>query len=96
MAAALKVLGGGLAGSKVLDQKGEGMLARSFEPGFRIALHRKDLNLALQGARSLGVALPQTAIAAQLMQACAALGLDQKDHSALVRALEQLAQHQLG
>jgi 2-hydroxy-3-oxopropionate reductase len=72
------------------------MINRKFEPGFRIALHQKDLNLALQGARGLGVALPQTAMAAQLMQACAALNLAQADHSALVRALETMAQHQLG
>ncbi len=69
------------------------MIKRTFQPGFRIALHQKDLNLALQGARSLGVALPQTAIAAQLMQSCAALGHAQLDHSALVKALEAMAQH---
>jgi 2-hydroxy-3-oxopropionate reductase len=77
------------------DVHGERMVKRTFEPGFRIALHQKDLNLALQGARALGVALPQTAIAAQLMQVCAAQGLAQADHSALVRALETLAQHTL-
>ena len=86
---------GGFASSRVLEVHGERMLKRTFEPGFRIALHQKDLNLALQGARSLGVALPQTAIAAQLMQSCAALGLAQADHSALVRALETLAQQVL-
>jgi 2-hydroxy-3-oxopropionate reductase len=86
---------GGFASSRVLEVHGERMLKRTFQPGFRIALHQKDLNLALQGARTLGVALPQTAIAAQLMQCCAALGLAQSDHSALVRALETLAQHAL-
>jgi 2-hydroxy-3-oxopropionate reductase len=91
-----QALMGGFASSRVLEVHGERMLKRTFEPGFRIALHQKDLNLALQGARSVGVALPQTAIAAQLMQACAALGLAQSDHSALVRALETLAQHELG
>ncbi|HSV81254.1 MAG TPA: 2-hydroxy-3-oxopropionate reductase [Ramlibacter sp.] len=90
-----QALMGGFASSRVLEVHGERMIKRSFAPGFRIALHQKDLNLALQGARSLGVALPQTAIAAQLMQSCAALGLDQADHSALVRALETLAQHEL-
>lgn len=90
-----EALMGGFASSRVLEVHGERMIRRTFEPGFRIALHQKDLNLALQGARSLGVALPQTAIAAQLMQSCAALGLAQKDHSALVRALENLAQAQL-
>jgi 2-hydroxy-3-oxopropionate reductase len=86
---------GGFASSRVLEVHGERMLQRQFQPGFRIALHQKDLHLALQGARSLGVALPQTAIAAQLMQSCAALGLAQADHSALVRALETLAQKEV-
>ena len=90
-----EALMGGFASSRVLEVHGERMLKRKFDPGFRIALHQKDLNLALQGARSLGVALPQTAIAAQLMQSCDALGLAQADHSALVRALETLAQHVL-
>jgi 2-hydroxy-3-oxopropionate reductase len=90
-----QALMGGFASSRVLDVHGERMVKRTFEPGFRIALHQKDLNLALQGARALGVALPQTAIAAQLMQVCAAQGLAQADHSALVRALETLAQHTL-
>lgn len=90
-----QALMGGFAASRVLEVHGERMIHRTFAPGFRIALHQKDLNLALQGARSLGVALPQTAIAAQLMQACAALGLAQSDHSALVQALEAMAQHPL-
>jgi 2-hydroxy-3-oxopropionate reductase len=90
-----QALMGGFASSRVLEVHGERMVKRTFEPGFRIALHQKDLNLALQGARSLGMALPQTAIAAQLMQSCVALGLGQADHSALVRALENLAQHQV-
>jgi 2-hydroxy-3-oxopropionate reductase len=91
-----QALMGGFASSRVLEVHGERMIHRKFEPGFRIALHQKDLNLALQGARGLGVALPQTAMAAQLMQACTALGLAQADHSALVRALESLARHELG
>ena len=84
---------GGFASSRILEVHGERMIKRTFAPGFRIALHQKDLNLALQSARTLGVALPQTAGAAQLMNACAALGHGQQDHSALVRALEALAQH---
>jgi 2-hydroxy-3-oxopropionate reductase len=88
-----QALMGGFASSRVLEVHGDRMIKRTFAPGFRIALHQKDLNLALQGARTLGLALPQTAGAAQLMQACAALGLAQSDHSALVQALEQLAQH---
>jgi 2-hydroxy-3-oxopropionate reductase len=86
---------GGFASSRVLEVHGERMIKRNFEPGFRIALHQKDLNLALQGARSLGVALPQTATAAQLLQSCAALGHGQSDHCALVRAIENMAQHEL-
>ena len=86
---------GGFAASRILEVHGERMIKRTFNPGFRIALHQKDLNLALQGAKALNVALPQTANAAQLMQACAALGHGQADHSALVKALEALAQHQV-
>jgi 2-hydroxy-3-oxopropionate reductase len=88
-----QALMGGFASSRILEVHGERMIKRTFAPGFRIALHQKDLNLALQGARALGVALPQTASAAQLMNACVALGHGQEDHSALVRALEAMAQH---
>src|SRR5882757_7167009 len=83
-----QALMGGFAASRVLEVHGERMIKRTFDPGFRIELHQKDLNLALAGARALGVALPQTAGAAQLMQACAANGLQELDHSATVRALE--------
>lgn len=88
-----QALMGGFASSRILEVHGERMIKRTFAPGFRIGLHQKDLNLALQSARSLGVALPQTAGAAQLMQACAANGLADADHSALVRALEMMAAH---
>jgi 2-hydroxy-3-oxopropionate reductase len=88
-----QALMGGFAASRVLEVHGERMIKRTFNPGFRIKLHQKDLNLALQGAKSLGVSMPNTAMAAQLMQACAAHGHDQLDHSALVLALEQLANH---
>ncbi len=88
-----QALMGGFASSRILEVHGERMIKRTFAPGFRISLHQKDLNLALQGARALGVALPQTASAAQLMNACAALGHGQEDHSALVRALEAMAGH---
>jgi 2-hydroxy-3-oxopropionate reductase len=71
------------------------MIKRTFAPGFRIALHQKDLGLALQGARELGMALPQTAGAAQLMAACAGNDMAGLDHSALVRALELLAGHEV-
>jgi 2-hydroxy-3-oxopropionate reductase len=88
-----QALMGGFASSRVLEVHGERMIKRTFNPGFRIKLHQKDLNLALQGARALGVALPNTAMTAQLMQACAAAGLQDMDHSALVQALEGMAQH---
>jgi 2-hydroxy-3-oxopropionate reductase len=88
-----QALMGGFASSRILEVHGERMIKRTFAPGFRIGLHQKDLNLAMQSARALGVALPQTAGAAQLMNACAALGHGQDDHSALVLALEALAQH---
>ena len=88
-----QALMGGFASSRVLEVHGERMIKRTFAPGFRIKLHQKDLNLALQGARALGVALPQTAGAAQLMQTCAANGMAELDHSALVKALELMAGH---
>jgi 2-hydroxy-3-oxopropionate reductase len=88
-----QALMGGFASSRVLEVHGERMIKRTFNPGFRIKLHQKDLNLALQGAKALGVALPNTANTAQLMQVCAAQGHDQLDHSALVLALEVMANH---
>jgi 2-hydroxy-3-oxopropionate reductase len=83
-----QALMGGFASSRILEVHGERMLKRAFNPGFRIRLHQKDLGLALQGARELSVALPQTAGAAQLMQVCTANGMSELDHSAIVRALE--------
>jgi len=91
-----EALMGGFAASRILEVHGERMIKRTFNPGFRIALHQKDLNLALQSAKSLGLALPGTANAAQLMQAGAAQGWDQLDHSALVRVLELMANHEVG
>jgi 2-hydroxy-3-oxopropionate reductase len=90
-----QALMGGFASSRILEVHGERMIKRTFAPGFRMKLHQKDLNLALQGARELGVSLPQTASAAQLMQACAANGMADFDHSALVKALELMADHQV-
>ncbi|RYG14769.1 MAG: 2-hydroxy-3-oxopropionate reductase [Burkholderiales bacterium] len=90
-----QALMGGFAASRILEVHGERMIKRTFNPGFRIGLHQKDLSLALSGARTLGVALPQTAGAAQLMQVCAANGLQDMDHSALVRALEIMASHEV-
>ena len=88
-----QALMGGFAASRILEVHGERMIKRTFNPGFRIGLHQKDLGLALAGAKELGVALPQTASAAQLMQVCAANGLRNLDHSGLVRALEIMAGH---
>jgi 2-hydroxy-3-oxopropionate reductase len=87
---------GGFAASRVLEVHGERMLKRTFDPGFRIELHQKDLNLALSNARQVGLALPNTATAQELFNACAARGGRAWDHSALVRALEALANHELG
>ncbi len=91
-----QALMGGFASSRILEVHGERMLKRTFSPGFRIRLHQKDLSLAIAGARVMGVALPQTANVAQLLQVCAAHGLDEMDHSAVVRALEIMAGHELG
>ncbi|MDI1267517.1 MAG: 2-hydroxy-3-oxopropionate reductase [Polaromonas sp.] len=90
-----QALMGGFASSRILEVHGERMIKRTFNPGFRIGLHQKDLGLALSGARTLGVALPQTAGAAQLMQVCSANGMQDLDHSALVRALELMANHEV-
>ena len=90
-----QALMGGFAASRILEVHGERMVKRTFNPGFRIELHQKDLNLALQGARELGVSLPHTASAAQLMQSCAAHGFAGLDHSALCRSLEMMARHEI-
>ncbi|QJW77860.1 2-hydroxy-3-oxopropionate reductase [Burkholderia glumae] len=83
-----RALMGGFASSRILELHGERMTKRTFEPGFRIELHQKDLNLALDGARRLGLALPHTASAQQLFSVCAAHGGKTWDHSGIVRALE--------
>ncbi len=89
--AAMDVLGGGLAGSKVLEQKRSNMLGRSFEPGFRIDLHHKDMGIVTSAAREAGVALPLGAVAAQLMGSARANGDGGLDHSALLRGVERLS-----
>jgi 2-hydroxy-3-oxopropionate reductase len=86
-----QALMGGLATSRILELHGDRMIGRKFEPGFRIKLHQKDLNLALQAGRDLGVALPNTASTQQLFSACVAAGGADWDHSGLVRALEAMA-----
>jgi 2-hydroxy-3-oxopropionate reductase len=90
-----QALMGGFASSRILEVHGERMIKRTFDPGFRIELHQKDLNLALVGARALGVSLPNTAGAQELMNACAAHGMSKLDHSALCRAIELLANHEI-
>ena len=87
---------GGLATSRILELHGERMIKRTFDPGFRIGLHQKDLNLALDNARTLGLSLPATALAQQLFSACVAQGGAAWDHSAMVKALEALANHAVG
>ncbi|MFZ1984217.1 MAG: 2-hydroxy-3-oxopropionate reductase, partial [Desulfatitalea sp.] len=87
---------GGFANSRVLEVHGERMVKRTFDPGFRIELHQKDLNLALGNARQLGLSLPNTATAQELFNACAAHGGKAWDHSAMVRALEMLADFEIG
>ncbi len=87
---------GGFAQSRILELHGERMLKHTFNPGFRIRLHQKDLNLALESARSLGLSLPNTAIAQELFNAVAAQGGSDLDHSAMVLALEKLANHTVG
>jgi len=89
--AALEVLGGGLAGSKVLEQKKDNMLGRSFEPGFRIDLHHKDLGILTSAAREAGVVVPLGALVAQLMSSARAVGDGGLDHSALLRGVERLS-----
>jgi 2-hydroxy-3-oxopropionate reductase len=92
--AAMDVLGGGLAGSTVLQQKRDNMLSRSFAPGFRIDLHHKDMGIVTSAAREAGVALPVGAIVAQLMASARACGDGDLDHSALLRGVERLAGRQ--
>jgi 2-hydroxy-3-oxopropionate reductase len=91
-----QALMGGFASSKILEVHGERMVKRTFDPGFRIELHQKDLNLALSSARALGVSLPNTATAQELFNSCVAHGGKAWDHSAMVRALEKLANFEIG
>jgi 2-hydroxy-3-oxopropionate reductase len=91
-----QALMGGFANSRILEVHGERMIKRNFAPGFRIALHQKDLNLALSGARALGVSLPNTATCQELFNAATAAGGAAWDHSGMVRVLEKLACHEIG
>lgn len=91
-----QALMGGFAASRILEVHGERMIKRTFDPGFRIELHQKDLNLALTSARQMGLSLPNTATAQELFNSCAAHGGKAWDHSALVRALELMANYEIG
>ena len=91
-----QALMGGFAASRILEVHGERMIKRNFEPGFRVALHQKDLNLALQGARALAVSLPNTAACQELFNAAVAAGGAAWDHSGMARVLEGLAHHEIG
>jgi len=86
-----QALMGGFANSRILEVHAERMIARSFAPGFRIRLHQKDLNIALQAAREMGMSLPNTALAQQMFSAVAGMGGADLDHSAIVQAIERLA-----
>jgi 2-hydroxy-3-oxopropionate reductase len=86
-----QAISGGFAASRILELHAERMIQGTFDPGFRIRLHQKDLNLALSSARALNLSLPNTAIAQQLMSSCAAHGEGEQDHSALIKAIERLA-----
>ena len=90
-----QALMGGFAASRILEVHGERMIKRTFDPGFRIELHQKDLNLALQGAKAMGVSLPNTATAQELFNSCSANGGAKSDHSAMVKALERMANHEV-
>src|ERR1700761_2165177 len=91
-----QALMGGFASSRILEVHGERMIKRAFAPGFRIELHQKDLNLALQSAKSIGVSLPNAATAQELFNACAAHGGKAWDHSGMVKALELMANFEVG
>jgi 2-hydroxy-3-oxopropionate reductase len=90
-----QALMGGFAASRILEVHGERIIKRTFDPGFRIELHSKDLNLALSNARKMGISLPNTAIAQELFNSCIGNGDARKDHSALVTALERMANHKV-
>jgi len=87
---------GGFASSRILEVHGKRMLERNWQPGFRLELHQKDLNLALEGARQLKMALPTTALVQELANSCAAWDGGKEDHSSLVKAVEWLSRHEIG
>jgi 2-hydroxy-3-oxopropionate reductase len=92
----LDVLGGGLAGNKVMEVKREKMLEHSFDPGFRVELHHKDLGIALAAGREYGVTLPVTAVVDQMLETLKMLGRGDQDHSALLTLIEESSGHEIG
>ncbi len=92
----LDALSGGLAGSAVMEAKREKMLGHDFDPGFRVELHHKDLGIALAAGREYGVPLPVTAILDQMLDSLKAKGRGDRDHSAILTLIEDLAQHEIG
>jgi 2-hydroxy-3-oxopropionate reductase len=92
----LDVLGGGLAGNKVMEVKREKMLEHSFDPGFRVELHHKDLGIALAAGREYGVSLPVTAVVDQMLETLKMLGRGDQDHSALLTLIEESSGHEIG
>jgi 2-hydroxy-3-oxopropionate reductase len=92
----LDVLGGGLAGNKVMEVKREKMLEHSFDPGFRVELHHKDLGIALAAGREYGVTLPITAVVDQMLETLKMLGRGDQDHSALLTLIEEASGHEIG
>jgi 2-hydroxy-3-oxopropionate reductase len=92
----LDVLGGGLAGNKVMEVKREKMLGHSFDPGFRVELHHKDLGIALAAGREYGVSLPVTAVVDQMFETLKMLGRGGQDHSALLTLVEESSGHEIG
>lgn len=91
-----QALMGGFASSRILEVHGERMIKRTFAPGFKVALHQKDLNLALQSAKALSISLPNTATCQELFNVCAANGGSQLDHSSLIQSLEMMSNHKIG
>jgi len=92
----IEVLSGGLAANRVMELRGRNFLEHDFDPGFRIDLHHKDLGIALSTAREYGVALPATAAVSEMLQALRTRGMGDRDHSALLTLIEDLAQHTIG
>ena len=92
----LRVLSGGLAANRVMEVRGPNFLEHNFQPGFKIALHQKDLGIALAAGRDYGVPLPVTAIVDQMLLALKVRGQGEQDHSALLTLIEDLAQHRIG